>query len=77
MSNPIEERGFDGVMRRGSKCGQLRGNACDPENFFLPLYLSAQRSGLYNNSFDYNCLQEKNFAEIYRILLKFIELSRI
>jgi len=41
---------------------------------FLPLNLSALRSDLYNNSFDYNRLQEKNFSEIYRILLKFIDI---
>ena len=43
---------------------------------FLPPYLSARHSGLYNNSFDYNHLQEKNFAEIYRILLKFSDIYR-
>jgi len=42
--------------------------------FFFAPNLSVPRSDLYNNSFDYNRLQEKNFSEIYRILLKFSDI---
>jgi len=44
----------------------VAGKCAAAEKLFSSLNLSALRSGLYNNPFDYNHLQEKYFSEIYR-----------
>jgi hypothetical protein len=44
----------------------VAGKCGGGEKLFLPLYLSARRSDLYDNPLYYNRLQVNQFSEIYR-----------